>query len=177
VKSRSCCLPALPRPLSDVALNLPHAGGANNKDEIFASLMKDRTFDLAMVEGYSYCPGCGDWPASGNCCSNRGITGYFDRLEFARTNGYLNRTVFCFGFILGKSVVNPAGWTASSLEAAMLEVKHGFPELAGVLMYGHDPRKGWANASNASTVATDRATTDLIRQASMLMEKHWPDGA
>ena len=55
----------------------------------------------------------------------------------------MNRTVFCFGFILGKSVVNPAGWTASSLEAAMLEVKHGFPELAGVLMYGHDPRKGW----------------------------------
>ena len=204
--------------------------GANNKDVIFASLMKDRTFDLAMVEGYSYCPGCGDWPASGNYCSNTGIEGCeflsrlrcncarayicsclplttegwhplaallpllcrgshpdtglvhlrgadLSRLDFAKTQGYLHRTVFCFGFILGRSAVNPTGWTAASLETAMLKVKRGYPELAGVLMYGHSPRKGWPNATNASTVASDRATTDLIRQASLLMEKHWPDTA
>ena len=50
--------------------------------------MADGTFDLAMVEGYTYCAGCGDWPASGNCCPTKGtehIEQFFDRLDFART--------------------------------------------------------------------------------------------
>ena len=44
------------------------AWGAQDEDDLFASLMRDGTFDLAMIEGYTYCPGCGDWPASGDCC-------------------------------------------------------------------------------------------------------------
>ena len=124
--------------------------------------MADKTFDLAMIEGYTYCPGCGDWPvtstvhggcsrrfswalspgvhwshwclgaatcwaldlltcaspppaaviafrrpASGNCCSNAGVSrwdSYTDRLDYAKQKGYLNRTVFTFGFLIGRSV-------------------------------------------------------------------------
>lgn len=102
---------------------------------------------------------------------------YFSRLDFAKAHGFLNRTVFCFGFILGRSAVNPTGWTVASLEAAMLEVKTAYPELAGVLMYGHPPRKGWPNATNSSDASTDAATTHLIRAASLLMQKHWPEPA
>jgi hypothetical protein len=45
-----------------------------------------------MVEGYTYCPGCGDWPASGNCCTRGGVESYFGRLRWAKRNGYINRT-------------------------------------------------------------------------------------
>lgn len=120
------------------------AWGANAGDALFASLMREGTFDLAMIEGYTYCAGCGDWPASGKCCTVGPIThwaAYQDRLDFARANGYLNRTLFCFGFMIGQSAINPYGWTAASLRTAMATLKAQYPELAGVIMYGRPPRK------------------------------------
>jgi hypothetical protein len=101
--------------------NFLAAWGAQEGDELFASLMQDWSFTLAMVEGYSYCPGCGNWPISGGCCGTtyqgckrvafptyvrcnvadlKSITiSDFGRLDFARKHGYLNRTVFCFGYV------------------------------------------------------------------------------
>jgi hypothetical protein len=154
------------------------AWGSNAGDELFASLMADGTFDLAMVEGYTYCPGAGDWPKSGRSCANGGtahIEQYFDRLDFARAQGYLNRTLFCFGFIQGKSAINPGGWTKSMLHAALVRLKAAYPELRGVIMYGQNPRKGFANATNASTHATDMATVEMIRVANELMLEVYPD--
>jgi hypothetical protein len=47
--------------------------GGMQKDEIFASLMTDGTFDLALVEGYTYCAEAhGDWPAKADVCANKG---------------------------------------------------------------------------------------------------------
>ena len=152
--------------------------GANSGDAVFASLMIDGTFDLAMVEGYTYCAGCGDWPSTGKCCPTKGtahIEQYFDRLDYARAKGYTNRTIFCFGFMLAQSAVNPRGWTAPMLRTAMLKLKHSYPELAGVIMYGHPPDKGFPNATNASTPASNAATVVLIRAASKLMLEFYPD--
>ncbi len=45
-------------------------------------------------QAYTYCPGCGDWPESGNCCATGGteaVEAYFARLDFARERGFLNR--------------------------------------------------------------------------------------
>tara|TARA_B100000795_G_C22711220_1_gene403624 strand:- start:133 stop:1107 length:975 start_codon:yes stop_codon:yes gene_type:complete len=154
------------------------AWGANAGDTLFASLMRDGTFDLAMIEGYTYCAGCGDWPASGKCCTVGPIThwaAYKDRLDFARANGYLNRTLFCFGFMLGQSAINPYGWTVDSLRTAMVTLRAQYPELAGVIMYGRPPREGFPNATNASTPATDNATFALIRAANALMLELYPD--
>ena len=154
------------------------AWGANAGDTLFASLMRDGTFDLAMIEGYTYCAGCGDWPASGNCCTVGPIThwaAYQDRLDFARANGYLNRTLFCFGFMLGQSAINPYGWTVDSLRTAMVSLRAHYPELAGVIMYGRPPREGFPNATNASTPSTDNATFALIRAANALMLELYPD--
>ena len=141
--------------------------------------MADGTFDLAMIEGYTYCAGCGDWPASGNCCPvgpiEDAVNQYRDRLEFAKAQGYLNRTLFCFGFILARSPVNPFGWTTASLRDAMLTLKADYPELAGVIMYGKPPRRGFPNATTHSTPATDRATEELIKDAGTLMLELWPD--
>jgi hypothetical protein len=155
------------------------AWGANAGDMTFASLMADGTFDFAMIEAYTYCAGCGDWPASGDCCAvgpiENAVEQYGDRLEFAKAQGFLKRTLFCFGFILGKSAINPYGWTSESLGVAMRKLQAGFPELAGVIMYGMPPRVGYPNATSASTPATDRATTELIKEANRLMLELWPD--
>ena len=154
------------------------AWGANAGDTLFASLMLDGTFDLAMIEGYTYCAGCGDWPTSGDCCAVGPIThwkAYQDRLDFARANGYLNRTLFCFGFLLGQSAINPHGWTEASLRTAMVSLRSQYPELAGVIMYGRSPRNGFPNATSASTPATDKATLDIIVAANALMLELYPD--
>lgn len=117
------------------------AGGC--PDDMFIELMLDGTFDLAMIEGYAYCPGCGDWPASGECCANSGVaTGnktqtqqdYYHKLDTAREHGFLNRTVFTLGWIIGKSERNPGGWTVSSLREAMVDLKTKYPEMPGVIM-------------------------------------------
>lgn len=152
--------------------------GANTGDEVFASLMADGTFDLALVEGYTYCPGCGEWPANGKCCPTKGtahIEQYFDRLDFARARGYINRTLFCFGFMQGKSTINPRGWTTPMLRATMLQLRAAYPELAGVIMYGQSPLRGFPNATNASTAESVLATVNLIRAANELMLELYPD--
>lgn len=82
----------------------------------------------------TYCPGCGDWPASADCCSNTGTTAYYHKLDLARKLGFINRTVFTFGWIIGKSERNPTGWTKSSLRAAMSDLKTKYPEVPGVIM-------------------------------------------
>lgn len=155
------------------------AWGANAGDAEFAALMADGTFDLAMIEGYTYCAGCGDWPASGSCCPvgpiEDALGQYRDRLEYAKSQGYLDRTVFCFGFILARSAINPAGWTTASLRAAMLALRTAYPELAGVIMYGMPPHRGFPNATTHSTPATDQATENLIKDAGALMLELWPD--
>ena len=46
----------------------------------------------------------------------------------------LNRTVFCFGYIIGASPLNPNAWTTDKLRAAITEVKTKYPEIAGVMM-------------------------------------------
>ena len=154
--------------------------GAIEGDTLFASLMRDGTFDLAMIEGYTYCPGCSDWPAPGNGCCPVPSTishwqSYQGRIEYAKAQGYLNRTVFCFGFLLGKSKLNPYGWTKATLREAVATLKAAYPELAGVLMYGHDPRKGYPNATSKGTPETDEATFDIIREANALMLEFYPD--
>ena len=36
------------------------------------------------------------------------------------------------GFILGRSAINPNGWTKASLRAAMVKLKARYPELANI---------------------------------------------
>ena len=110
----------------------------------------------------------------------------------------LNRTVFCFGYIIGASPLNPNAWTTDKLRAAITEVKTKYPEIAGVMMCkshrvtvltlaqistltrlasgadGHAPNSGFANATNHSTPATNKATIEMIRSANQLMLELFP---
>ena len=62
---------------------------AEGIDDAFGELMRDGTFDVAMVEGYTVC-----WlPA--HCWS--AIDDQFPFLHWARTQGWINRTMLAFG--------------------------------------------------------------------------------
>ena len=147
--------------------------------------MADGTFDLAMLEGMTYNPDPG-WNRDGSCtpggilprgcCNTSDVSAYFPHLQWARDRGFSNRTAFCFGIILGKSALNPNGWTEGHLRSAMLALKGAFPELAGVIMMGANPHATPANnASRLWTAETDRATAGVILSAGRLMQELWPD--
>jgi hypothetical protein len=110
------------------------------------------------------------------CCAST-IDDYFPRLLQARAQGWLNRSVFCFGWMLAQSQWNPGGWTHSQLRSDVARLNATFPELAGVAFYGHPP----GNASKAAAArrdggsrARDTATLELIRYASGLAVEFWP---
>jgi hypothetical protein len=155
------------------------AAWVSGPDDAFAELMHDGTFDLCMIEGYSVC-----WLP--NHCSPT-IEGYFPRLEWARREGFINRTLFAFGWLVSADADgpfqpplnathpkhlkprcdsdgcdNPNGWTVPTLNASMRRLKAAFPEMPGVLMWGGD-RGGCGKAS-----------LELIRAASELSAELWP---
>ena len=124
-----------------------------------------------------------------NHCSDT-IEGYFSRLEWARSAGFINRTLFAFGWMVPEDATgpfnpplnathglhmpkrcdkigcdNPNGWTLPKLRASMLRLKAAFPEMPGVLGWGGN-RGGCGNASRA-----------FLRGASKLMAELWPSGA
>jgi hypothetical protein len=143
-------------------------------DTTFTSLMLDGTFDLALIEGYSYCPYCGGgleppW----KCCASV-IDDYFPRMVQARAEGWLNRSVFCFGWMLAESQWNPHGWTHAQLRADVTRLNASFPELAGLAFYGHPPGNASKGVDRSSRSA-DTATLELIRFASELALEFYPD--
>jgi hypothetical protein len=53
------------------------------------------------------------------------IDAYLPRLDWVSQHvGYLNRTLFCFGYMLTQSDVNSPGWTKASLRAEMVQVSN-----------------------------------------------------
>ena len=51
------------------------------------------------------------------------VSQWSPRLEFARKEGWLNRSIPCLGMLFGKSKLNPTGWSQQQLRAAAEELK------------------------------------------------------
>ena len=66
---------------------------AGNLDHNLVSLLKDGTVDLAVVEGYTYCPHA----EHSNSCSGPSFAQHFTTLQKAKEHGVLNKTILCFG--------------------------------------------------------------------------------
>jgi len=130
----------------------------------------------ALIEGYSYCPYCGGGLNPPWACCGSTVASYYPRLRQARAEGWINRTVFCFGWMLAKSQWNPGGWTHESLRAEATKLKHSFPELGGIAFYGHVPGNASKGASRESR-QEDTATIELIRYASALALELYPSPA
>ena len=100
-------------------------GSGAEADGIFSGLMKDYTFDLAMFETYTHYPPY----------MKRGkphISDWFPRFEYVKKEGWLNRSIPCLGMMIGKSTMNPTGWTQAELRATVKELKDRFPEMPGI---------------------------------------------
>ena len=142
-------------------------GTSGEPDGVFSGLMKDGTFDLAMFEAYTVYPPAYGPPPSAD------ISAWFPRMEFARKEGWLNRSIPCLGMLFAESELNPTGWTKPHLKATIQQLKARFPEMPGVGFYGHPP--GNASAVKFVVDLSDTATLDLIRYASQLSKKMFPD--
>lgn len=66
---------------------------AGSFDRDLVSLLQDGTVDLAVVEGYTYCPHAGHRDS----CSGPSFDSYFATLRKAREYGVINKTILCFG--------------------------------------------------------------------------------
>lgn len=116
------------------------AAWITNPDDTFASLMADGTFDLALVEGYSFCPvfncsrpitpGCNTVPGEWASCAHN-VNSYLPRLAWARREGFINRTIFSTGWLIAQSRSVPHGWTKSKLRAEAMKLKRMYPEMPG----------------------------------------------
>jgi hypothetical protein len=98
-------------------------------DGIFSGLMNDHTFDLAMFETYTTYPPYMIHP--GGEFQDGNISQWFPRFEYAREQGWLNRSIPCLGMLFGRSAMNPTGWTQAGLRATVQELKDRFPEMPG----------------------------------------------
>ena len=94
---------------------------------MFTSLMLERTFDLAIIEGYSYNPEGGG--ACGKEC-------FLARMAYARAAGYSDRTIVCYGMTVHKSKANPGGFTVDSMCSLIAETQALYPEMPGLAFYG-----------------------------------------
>jgi hypothetical protein len=88
--------------------------------------VQDGTFDLAMFEAYTvYPPAYGPPPAAN-------VSAWYARLEYARSEGWLNRSIACLGMLFARSALNPTGWTQPQLRATVQQLKDAFPEMPGI---------------------------------------------
>jgi beta-glucanase (GH16 family) len=141
-------------------------GSGAEADGIFSGLMKDHTFDLAMFETYTRYP-----PKP-----PQHISLWYPRFEYARKEGWLNRSIPCLGFLIGQSKMNPTGWTQAELRATAMELKTRYPEMPGIGFYGRPPGKA-TEGGKTHFVAdlNDTATLELITFASKLSKELFPD--
>eukprot|EP01048_Picozoa_sp_COSAG05_P012185 COSAG05_NODE_1201_length_5537_cov_9.015447_4_plen_130_part_00 len=127
--------------------------------------MHDGTFDVAMLEGYTFC-----WPytpGGHRPCWER-IDDQFPFLHWARRQGFINRTMFTFGWMVAKSREHPDGWTLPQLNSSMRRLKAIWPEMPGVLLWGAAQHAANQSSCTAETLA-------FTRGASELMQELWPD--
>eukprot|EP01050_Picozoa_sp_SAG11_P023073 SAG11_NODE_4533_length_1862_cov_1.394214_1_plen_284_part_10 len=154
-------------------------GSGAEPDGFFSGLMKDGTFDIAMFETYTHYPPY--MIHHGGEFQDGHISQWYPRFEFARKEGWLNRSIPCLGMMFGKSALNPSGWSHAELTAVAQELKTKFPEMPGIGFYGSPPGNHTHGGGKRGTPSAfkvdlnDTATLELIRFASQLSKQLHPD--
>ena len=119
-------------------------------DETLLALLADGTFDLAIIEGYSFIPDVG------------GLTldGIRERASAVEKAGLLDRCIVCFGYVAAGSDKAGRRMTADDLAALVGAMKAEYPQMPGVAFYGFDDG--------------DPGTPDLIAAAERLGLEMYP---
>ena len=119
-------------------------------DETFLALLADGTFDLAIIEGYTFIPDVG------------GLTldGIRDRVNAVEKAGLIDRCIVCFGYVAAGADKAGRRMTADDLSVLVRTVKKKYPQMPGVAFYGFDDG--------------DPGTPDLIAAAERLGLEMYP---
>ncbi|MEI8368023.1 MAG: hypothetical protein WCJ31_06285 [Planctomycetia bacterium] len=122
-------------------------------DETFLSLLADGTFDLAIIEGYSFIPDVG------------GLTleGIRKRAIAVEKAGLLDRCIVCFGYVAAGADKAGRRMTAADLAALVGAMKEEYPQMPGVAFYGFDDG--------------DPGTPDLVAAAERLGLEVYPSAS
>ena len=107
-------------------------------------------------------PNCAVVPGWGPC--GHSVEGYVPRLEWARSRGFINRTIFFFGWMIARSPLVPHGWTPESLRAEATRLQDRFPEMPGMGLY----------TSGRIAHPMTQAQQELLRAGSDLMAQLYP---
>ena len=107
-------------------------------------------------------PNCAVVPGWGPC--GHSVEGYEPRLEWARSRGFINRTIFFFGWMIARSPLVPHGWTPESLRAEATRLQDRFPEMPGMGLY----------TSGRIAHPMTQAQQELLRAGSDLMAQLYP---
>ena len=113
-------------------------------DETFLGLLADGTFDLAIIEGYTFIPDVG------------GLTldGIRARIAAVERAGLLDRAIVCFGYVAAGADQEGRRMTEDDLTRLVRAIHAEYPQMPGVAFYGH--------------ADGDPATPDLIAAAERL---------
>jgi len=122
-------------------------------DETFLALLADGTFDLAIIEGYTFIPDVG------------GLTldGIRDRVNAVEKAGLIDRCIVCFGYVAAAADKAGRRMTADDLSVLVRAVKKEYPRMPGVAFYGFDDG--------------DPGTPDLIAAAERLGLEVYPSAS
>lgn len=126
------------------------AAWVTQPDEVFISLLADRTFDLAIIEGYSFIPDVGGLD----------LDGILRRCEPFKRAGLLDRTIVCFGYVSATPDKQGRSMTLPELERLARAVQERYPEMPGIAFYG--------------TKDASPATLALVERSHKLAAKLYP---
>lgn len=97
-------------------------------DETFLALLADGTFDLAIIEGYTFIPDVGGLV----------LDGIRERCAKVARAGLLDRTIPCFGYVAAGADAAGRRMTAEDLGGLVRAIHAEYPQMPGVAFYGHD---------------------------------------
>ena len=95
-------------------------------DETFLGLLRDGTFDLAIIEGYTFIPDVGGLTMDAVC----------GRCEIVKKAGLLDRTIVCLGYLSATPDKSGRAMTIGQIERNVRLIKEKYPEMPGVAFYG-----------------------------------------
>ncbi len=119
------------------------------------ALIKDRTVDLAIIEGYTHAA-----PKYGPESFLHWDTA-IRRCEAAKSAGTLDRTIFCFGHITAQKNAKGEHLTGRWLEEKLREIKSRYPGMPGIAFYQDDSEPS-------------AELRELVRHCDRLSGELWP---
>jgi len=126
------------------------AAWVTQPDETFISLLADGTFNLAIIEGYTFIPDVGGLD----------LDGIVRRCEPLRHAGLLDRTIVCLGYLSATPDKSRRVMSFADLERLARALHARYPVMPGIGFYG--------------TKDSSPATLELIERAHQLANEIYP---